>query len=95
MSNRGIWDFGDTTLGAVEDEGWRRSAPGWIFSLTHHPSSLIAQSRAPQPFPFPSFSHSAPILALTAASMAMTSGHSRVKPSPGHFRVASMPSFPP
>ena len=45
--------------------------------------------------PIPSFSHIASTRDFVAASISITGGHSRVKPSSGHFFVASMPIFDP
>ena len=43
----------------------------------------------------PAFFHKSSTRRFTSAFIAITSGHGRVKPSPGHLRVASMPIFDP
>src|SRR5215469_9837727 len=47
------------------------------------------------PHPSPAFFQSKSTRAFTSGDMAITPGHSRVNPSPGHFRVASTPIFDP
>ena len=43
----------------------------------------------------PAFFHNSSTRRFTSAFIVITSGHGRVKPSPGHLRVASMPIFDP
>jgi hypothetical protein len=43
----------------------------------------------------PACFHSASTRRFTSVVMRITPGHGRVKPSPGHFRVASTPIFDP
>jgi hypothetical protein len=43
----------------------------------------------------PACLHNSSTLRSTSGLIAITSGHGRVKPSPGHFRVASIPIFDP
>ncbi len=43
----------------------------------------------------PAFFHNSSTRRFTSSCMVMTPGHGRVKPSPGHLRVASTPIFEP
>jgi len=43
----------------------------------------------------PAFFHNSSTRCFTSADMRITPGQRRVKPSPGHLRVASMPIFEP
>ena len=46
-------------------------------------------------YPSPAFFHRASTRRRTSSDMRITSGQGRVKPSPGHFLVASSPIFEP
>ena len=57
-----------------------------------HDASILTQ--APRPYS-PAFFHNSSTRRFTSAFIAITPGHGRVKPSPGHLRVASIPIFDP
>ncbi len=63
-----------------------------ILSSACHPPqiSLVAQQNYS-----PAFFHNPSTRFFTSADIAITSGHGRVNPSPGHFFVASIPIFDP
>ena len=53
-------------------------------------------SKGPSPAPYsPAFFHNSSTLLFTSPDISITPGHGRVNPSPGHFRVASIPIFDP
>jgi hypothetical protein len=79
---------------------WNHNPALYQLSYTHQKDVFIVsgQVEAPQISPVAhsfDFFHNSSTRRLISGDISITSGQGRVKPSPGHLRVASIPIFEP
>jgi hypothetical protein len=78
---------------AHRNERFHRIRPGKSAAIC---AIVAAKPSAPNHPPYsPAAFHNPSTRRFTSSDMRMTPGHGRVKPSPGHLRVASIPIFEP